>query len=69
MLRLVQWRLKLAEYEDEIVYKAGKINANAEALSRKLTPVLSLKISEKPIPKSHYPVVNSCVRDFRKAAP
>ena len=32
--RLVRWRLKLAEYEYEVVYKAGKINANADALSR-----------------------------------
>ena len=32
--RLVRWRLKLAEYEYEIVYKAGKTNVNADALSR-----------------------------------
>lgn len=32
--RLVRWRLKLAEYEYDVVYKAGKINANADALSR-----------------------------------
>jgi len=32
--RLVRWRLKLAEYEYEVIYKAGKINVNADALSR-----------------------------------
>lgn len=32
--RLVRWRLKLEEYDYEIVYKAGKMNTNADALSR-----------------------------------
>jgi len=32
--RLIRWRLKLAEYEYEIRYKAGKTNVNADALSR-----------------------------------
>lgn len=32
--RLVRWRLKLAEYDYEIKYKAGKNNTNADALSR-----------------------------------
>lgn len=32
--RLVRWRLKLAEYEYEVIYKAGKANANAGALSQ-----------------------------------
>jgi len=32
--RLIRWRLKLAEYEYEIKYKAGKTNVNADALSR-----------------------------------
>lgn len=32
--RLVRWRLKLAEYEYEVIYKAGKANENADALSR-----------------------------------
>jgi len=44
---LVGWRLKLAEYKDEVVYKSEKINANADTLSRNPIPVLSLKISEK----------------------
>lgn len=28
------WRIKLAEYDYDIVYKAGKTNVNADALSR-----------------------------------
>lgn len=32
--RLVRWRLKLEEYQYEIVYKPGRLNSNADALSR-----------------------------------
>lgn len=32
--RLMRWRLKLAEYHYEVVYKPGKDNMNADALSR-----------------------------------
>lgn len=32
--RLLRWRLKLEEYEYTIQYKPGKINSNADALSR-----------------------------------
>lgn len=32
--RLARWRLKLEEYEYEIEYKPGRINKNADALSR-----------------------------------
>lgn len=32
--RLLRWRLKLEEYEYEIVYKPGRVNSNADALSR-----------------------------------
>lgn len=35
--RLMRWRLKLAEYEFEVLYKAGKTNVNADALSRNPT--------------------------------
>jgi len=42
-----RWRLKLAEYEYEVVYKAGKININTDALSRNQIPVLPLKASGK----------------------
>lgn len=32
--KLVRWRLKLEEYDYEIIYKKGKLNTNADALSR-----------------------------------
>jgi hypothetical protein len=32
--RLLRWRIQLEEYDYEIVYKPGKQNANADALSR-----------------------------------
>jgi len=32
--RLIRWRLKLEEYDYEIIHKAGRANANADALSR-----------------------------------
>ncbi|KAL6427138.1 hypothetical protein ACFW04_008640 [Cataglyphis niger] len=33
-MRILRWRLKLAEYDYEVVHKAGKTNVNADALSR-----------------------------------
>jgi len=33
-MRIFRWRLKLAGYEYDVVYKAGKTNVNADALSR-----------------------------------
>ena len=32
--RVLRWRLKLAEYDFDVVHKAGKMNVNADALSR-----------------------------------
>lgn len=32
--RLLRWRIKLEEYDFEIIYKTGKTNKNADALSR-----------------------------------
>lgn len=32
--RVLKWRLKLAEYDYEVIYKPGKLNLNADALSR-----------------------------------
>jgi len=32
--RLIRWRLKLEEYNYEIIHKAGRANANTDALSR-----------------------------------
>ncbi|XP_024876800.1 NKAP family protein UM04995-like, partial [Temnothorax curvispinosus] len=39
--RLMRWRLKLAEYDYQIKYKPGKINKNADALSR--NPIEEIK--------------------------
>lgn len=38
--KLVRWRLKLEEFDYEIVYKKGKINCNADSLSR--NPILAV---------------------------
>lgn len=40
--RLVRWRLKLEEFDYEIIYKAGKMNTNADALSR--PPIMNFNI-------------------------
>jgi transposase InsO family protein len=32
--RLIRWRLKLEEFEYDVVYKPGRLNSNADALSR-----------------------------------
>jgi len=63
----VCWRLKLAEYEYEVVYKAGRINANADALSRNPVSILPLRISEKSeSTESLFPVNLSKRRKVRK---
>jgi len=33
-MRILRWRLKLAEYDYDVVYTAGKTNVNADVLSR-----------------------------------
>jgi len=32
--RLIRWRLKLEEYDYEVIHKAGRANANANSLNR-----------------------------------
>ena len=32
--RVSRWRLKLAEYDFDVIYNAGEMNVNADALSR-----------------------------------
>ena len=41
---VLRWRLKLAEYDYDVVYKAGKTNVNADALSR--NPVDAMEIED-----------------------
>ncbi|KAL6261900.1 hypothetical protein P5V15_006986 [Pogonomyrmex californicus] len=33
-MRILRWKLKLAEYNYDVVYKAGKTNVNADELSQ-----------------------------------
>lgn len=63
--RLVRWRLKLAEYEYEVVYKAGKTNVNADALSRNpvTNPVLLISSDESIFNASHPRDARSPQRD------
>jgi len=35
-MRILRWRLKLVEYDYDVIYKAGKTNINANTLSRNL---------------------------------
>lgn len=56
--RLVRWRLKLEEYDYRIEYKPGKINSNADALSRIRIPnkngqEVSINTIESNTPKSY----------------
>lgn len=49
--RLIRWRLKLEEFEYDIKYKKGKINTNADALSR--FPVNPVQPENVPKSKSN----------------
>lgn len=49
--KLVRWRLKLEEFDYEIVYKKGKTNCNADALSR--YPVLIIDPKTPPIAETY----------------
>ena len=40
--RLLKWRIKLEEFDFEIIYKSGKMNTNADALSRFPTTTINL---------------------------
>lgn len=51
--RLTRWKLKLSEYNFTVIYKTGKSNANADALSRieihnEETSSLQVNVSEHP---------------------
>lgn len=45
--QLIGWRLKLEEYDYEIIHKAGKNNTNADALSRNVACDLLVINSEE----------------------
>ncbi|KAL0867440.1 hypothetical protein ABMA27_008227 [Loxostege sticticalis] len=47
--KLVRWRLKLEEFDYEVEYKKGKINSNADALSRfPVNPVIESESEPQP---------------------
>lgn len=43
--RILKWRLRLAEYEYDVIHKPGKINSNADVLSR--NPVETVHITTR----------------------
>ena len=45
--RLIRWRLKLEEYDYVILHKAGKANANADALSRNVIATVNVPNKEE----------------------
>ena len=45
--RLTRWRLKLAEYDFDVVYRKGTLNANADAMSRAEIPEEKIPINDK----------------------
>lgn len=47
--RLMRWRLKLEEFDYEIVYKSGKTNTNADALSRISVNAIDSYMSDEEI--------------------
>jgi len=43
-MRILRWRLKLAEYDYDIIYKVGKTNVNADVLFRNSIEVIDCKV-------------------------
>ena len=39
--RVSRWGLKMAEYDFGVIYKAGKINVNADALSKEIPLIIT----------------------------
>lgn len=54
--RLTRWRLRLEEYEYEVVHKAGKMNVNADALSRNPCEEVSSGDEPESRPQHVYPI-------------
>ena len=58
--RISRWRLKLAEYDFDVVYKAGKMNVNADALLRN-----SIN-DKKKCDQSIYKLMTTILYDFSR---
>lgn len=56
--RLIRWRLKLAEYDYAVIYKAGKTNCNADALSRNPVENESMP-QDRDFKKRHVAIMNA----------
>lgn len=64
--KLVRWRLKLEEYEYEIVYKKGTKNTNADALSRLEPEIIELNVhsgSESTHSEEIGVILGNCKKD------
>lgn len=64
--RLTRFRLKLEEYNYELVYKAGKINTNADSLSRIISTVNKNTITNYANFQEHlqsHIIINSNVKE------
>ena len=59
--KMLRWRIKLDEYNLEIKYKAGKLNSNADALSRLRPPFEIIKTRENIFDKNQNRV--HCISD------
>ena len=51
--KLLRWKIKLDEYNFEIKYKEGKLNVNADALSRIRIPMEIIETNENIFEKEN----------------
>ena len=59
--RVARWKILLREYDYEIVHKPGKINMNADALSRNPLPIQHIALSPPPPPPPPPPTLERIV--------
>lgn len=71
--KLIRWRLKLEEFNYEIVYKKGKVNTNADALSRIKVNSPDLNLQElninNEIEESMCSTIHSCEENLQDGIP